>query len=751
MSTLRVEPNERIDYGDFNFAVAEAMDAAVRQESQYFLTNPLAAVRSWILSGFGMTNLSGKQLTVTLGRALLAARINGTVQYGYISAEGDVSKTIDMGPLAATTYNVYLRFEMVDGDSSSRVFWNPAGSGSEFTSTVTTRRNANWSIRVETSNPGAEWLQIGTANNVGASLVLVDQRNFYFEGSVPSTYPSGWSSDGGGVANDRNANRATYGVADLQTFTAATRQCLEDIKGRGLRRWWDRDIGGMNIGFDAAPVEDRLAVGDASFNLYHTAAGVGSTPEIAFDTGNDRLQYLRTSNEYDFQIAGVTEARIKAAGLAVANGIYVGDVTGAPTDNDIYAEGTIEAVQGLFGTGLAAGYGVYGVGSATVGTAGVYGVGNYASSSGVEGHGGVANSFGVQGFGKGTYSGVRGIGDPAYNANGIQGIGGGSGSGVEGYSAGTGIGVYGLGPSGQAGNGVRGDGQYTGSNGVIGYGNVGNSTGVRGLGKGTSAGVVGTGDPTSNAIGVFGSGSGTGAGVEGDGGATGIGGTFYGGATSGSAVEARAQGGNSWGLLALGKGVAAAVRAYADSGSNANGVQGDGGGTGSGVSGKGGDTSGAGVEGTGGLISGPGVAGFGGSPSGNGGYFKAYASGSASGVYAEGGSTNGYGLEALGHGTGYGVYATGGSSNAAGVRGVGGGTGPGVTGFSASGKGVVGSSTSSYGGTFGTSSVTKPSFRLEPQPTLADGDGLLGDIYMNANGKLYVHNGVNWVIVGTQS
>lgn len=687
MSTLRVEPNERIDYGDFNFAVAEAMDAAVRQESQYFLTNPLAAVRSWILSGFGMTNPSGKQLTVTLGRALLAARINGTVQYGYISAEGDVSKTIDMGPLAATTYNVYLRFEMVDGDSSSRVFWNPAGSGSEFTSTVTTRRNANWSIRVETSNPGAEWLQIGTANNVGASLVLVDQRNFYFEGSVPSTYPSGWSSDGGGVANDRNANRATYGVADLQTFTAATRQCLEDIKGRGLRRWWDRDIGGMNIGFDAAPVEDRLAVGDASFNLYHTAAGVGSTPEIAFDTGNDRLQYLRTSNEYDFQIAGVTEARIKAAGLSVANGIYVGDVTGAPTDNDIYAEGTIEAAQGIIGTGTGAGYGIYGNGGGA-GAGGVYG-GGYTTGPGVVGEGG---STGLGGNFLGGISGGRGIEAAA---------------------------------------------------------RAGNTDGIKGLGFGTGSGVWGDGG--SGGTGVYGTGHGASPGLYGVGGATGAGGVFYGGPTSGSGIEVAAQGGNSHGAVIYGKGTLAAVRAIADTGANANGVQGDGGGTGSGVSGKGGDTSGAGVEGTGGLISGPGVAGFGGSPSGNGGYFKAYASGSASGVYAEGGSTDGYGLEALGHGTGYGVYATGGSSNAAGVRGVGGGTGPGVTGFSASGKGVVGSSTSSYGGTFGTSSVTKPSFRLEPQPTLADGDGLLGDIYMNANGKLYVHNGANWVIVGTQS
>jgi hypothetical protein len=51
----------------------------------------------------------------------------------------------------------------------------------------------------------------------------------------------------------------------------ATGSAFERIldKGRGLRRWWERDIGGLNVGFDADPVEDRVAVGDAEYHLLH--------------------------------------------------------------------------------------------------------------------------------------------------------------------------------------------------------------------------------------------------------------------------------------------------------------------------------------------------------------------------------------------------------------------------------------------------------------------------------------------------
>ena len=295
LDLLKVESNERLDLLDFQYLINEFAANGLANAANLFLTNPNGSLRAWILKGFALSNPSGKQLTVTKGTAILAYRGEGAIKYGMITTAGDATKTIDMNALASNTYNVYIRFEFVDGPNSSRAFWNPEGTGSEFAQAISIKKLANWSLRVETSSPGAEWLQIGTANNSGVGLVIVDQRPLYFEGTVNSTYASGWSTDGGGGANDRNADRKTYGIADMQTFVAAAKQCLEDIKGRGLKRWWDRDIGGMNIGFDANPVSGTLAIGDANYFV----SLVGGNPRITFASG-DYVEYDRTANRLNF-------------------------------------------------------------------------------------------------------------------------------------------------------------------------------------------------------------------------------------------------------------------------------------------------------------------------------------------------------------------------------------------------------------------------------------------------------------------
>ncbi|MFA5028483.1 MAG: hypothetical protein WC713_11470, partial [Candidatus Methylomirabilota bacterium] len=121
-------------------------------------------------------------------------------------------------------------------------------------------------------------------------------------------YRSGWSVDGGGVFADRSVDRATYGVGDLQMFSAAVRQCLEDIKGRGLRRWWDRDIGGLNIGFDADPVEDVLAVGDANFGL---SKAILNNPRLYFEA-DTYLEFARADSWYRFALDGVIRLELEA-------------------------------------------------------------------------------------------------------------------------------------------------------------------------------------------------------------------------------------------------------------------------------------------------------------------------------------------------------------------------------------------------------------------------------------------------------
>lgn len=330
MDTLKVSANERIDLSDFSFATSAAIETASARQGDVLYCRDGATRRAWILSGFALTNPSGKTLQVAGGRALLSTRVDGAVKHGYLLTEGDATKTIDLTSLPSGTYGVFVRFDVFEQDIASRVFWNPASAGSEYVASVATRRSSNWSLRVDLGTPGAEWLQIGTANNSGGSLAIVDQRPLFFEGVVGTGYTSGWSIDGGGSANDRNSNRVAYGVQDLQTAFASMRECLRDIKGRGLRAWYARDIGGMNLGFDADPVEDRLALGDANMHLLWSA----TVPHLQWDSG-DLVEYNRSTNVWSWKIGTVEQAKLDAVGL------YATNLVTAPkhqVDANFYAE-----------------------------------------------------------------------------------------------------------------------------------------------------------------------------------------------------------------------------------------------------------------------------------------------------------------------------------------------------------------------------------------------------------------------------
>lgn len=292
---LRIEAKERVDLLDFQ-QVAGQSEADLREMQANVLTNP-AGSRAWILEGFAMDNPSAKQIRVTLGRAILAKRVAGEIQYGVLTVAGDAEKTVDLNTYSAGTYGVYVRFEEVEAEFNSRIFWNPAGDGSEYSQSIPTRYVASWGVRVESGNPGAEWLQIGEVDQ--ATMAITDMRQFFFEGAVDDTYESGWSSEGGGGSQDRNSDRAQYGVTDFQTFTAAMRQSIEDLKGRGLRRWWDKGIGGMNIGFDDDPTEDQLGIGDTDLFLglsgTDVTMGLGTDGSLEYDRAADKMTLTANS------------------------------------------------------------------------------------------------------------------------------------------------------------------------------------------------------------------------------------------------------------------------------------------------------------------------------------------------------------------------------------------------------------------------------------------------------------------------
>lgn len=296
---LKVNPNERVDISDFNHAVKDTPENNFSELGNQFLCNPGVYEKS-VLTGFEMTNPAGNQIQITRGRAILHQRIAGTIIKSLLTTSGDTSKTVDISAYPNNTYGIFIRFEAPPGSPDGRIFWNPAGTGSEYTQTIETRYVANWSVRIEVSNPGEEWLQIGTVVKPG--MAITDQRDLYFEGVVSANYPSGWSTEGGGLATDRSTDRSGYGIGDLHTFVAAIKQCVEDLKGRGLRRWFAKGIGGMNIGFDDDPVEGKLALGDSDYYLQL----VGSTlPSIVFDSGAN-YKYHRTNKQHSWNSSSAT-------------------------------------------------------------------------------------------------------------------------------------------------------------------------------------------------------------------------------------------------------------------------------------------------------------------------------------------------------------------------------------------------------------------------------------------------------------
>lgn len=88
--------------------------------------------------------------------------------------------------------------------------------------------------------------------------------------------------------------------------------------------------GGLIVGFDGTPVDDRIQIGDANFRVDFNSG----TPQVVFDTsgGSDYVQYDRTNNEFEFVIGNVDVAKLSASGLEVYTGLVVGFVATPSAD-----------------------------------------------------------------------------------------------------------------------------------------------------------------------------------------------------------------------------------------------------------------------------------------------------------------------------------------------------------------------------------------------------------------------------------
>lgn len=169
-----------------------------------------------------------------------------------------------------------------------------------------------------------------------------------------------------------------------------------------------------------------------------------------------------------------------------------------------------------------------------------------------------------------------------------------------------------------------------------------------------------------------------------------------------------------------------------------------------------GNGTGVGVRGNGGANGANGVEGFAGT-TGNGNGVRGLGRNSGAGVRGEH-ATNGAGVRGVATASLDGAGVVGEGTDAAitgflgaGVYGLNAGTGFGVAGVAtAGGTGIYGKSPAGYAAQFDSQGSTTATIRLVPQA--APTGGSAGDIYFdNSTGKLMVHNGTSFVVVGTQT
>ena len=246
MDRLNVYPNERVGIPDFEAgAGGQLVQRDQVREGRVFLlpdgrATGSAATPSRVLGGFdfeAFTPSTVSTLTINRGRGIFP-RITDDLQREFgllVGDEGPDQQIIDFSPAASSsTQAVYVRATNTLGEFENRVFWNP-GAPVEFVDSVATRKVASWQVKFQdagASPPGnGEWVKIWEVVIDGGGLVasVTDYRHFYFEGDPAGSYASEW----GDGADDRNTDRAAYGVMDNHLWAHLIRRQLTDIIGDG--------------------------------------------------------------------------------------------------------------------------------------------------------------------------------------------------------------------------------------------------------------------------------------------------------------------------------------------------------------------------------------------------------------------------------------------------------------------------------------------------------------------------------------
>ena len=309
MDLLNLSGDERLDLGDLTYALNTAPPGLVNEVTGSFLVAPGAFS---VVTGF-RPSASAAQGPVTVGDAgtanvaFLGQRIGAQVTQGVFTTQGPPTQSVSIATFPAGTYGIFVRFNRLTGATQTRKFWSKTAPGQEYAQLAETRLVATWEVRLELTAPSAEWQKIGQAvvtaagTGQGSTVVVTDQRNLYFEGAAATGYSPSW-----GVAADRAADRVAANSGNLQRQLDALRACIVDIKGRGLAKWYQPNISGMQIGsgfgLTDTPSANTLAIGDNSYSFSNTNGSL----QQSLNGASDYFFYYRPNQFWLRVVNGTT-------------------------------------------------------------------------------------------------------------------------------------------------------------------------------------------------------------------------------------------------------------------------------------------------------------------------------------------------------------------------------------------------------------------------------------------------------------
>ena len=341
-----VQVGQRVEHSDLAFGLFESQRQNIQSLMNDLMVGSDSPTKSFVLSGFG-ASAATTTITVTRGTAIVGFR-GATSEFGMLLSDGDATRTVDIASLPDTggnLYGVYIRFNFEDADYANRQFWNPlAATPVETVRSVPTRKSENWSLAVELTSPGPEWLKIYDVAKSGSSLTLTDVRPLFFDSDA--TGGALTDSDWGG-GNDRNTNRGLYGVRGLYRFVKGTQRQLQDIIGD---RWYSAvpsniiSMWAARKGMGFSPVYDSATppTGDGVTNdATNLALAINNSTESVIDLGgktykvNTQMNITRSnitirngsvelsnlsgsSDRYGFAFTGSEGADVLVTGSVVA-------------------------------------------------------------------------------------------------------------------------------------------------------------------------------------------------------------------------------------------------------------------------------------------------------------------------------------------------------------------------------------------------------------------------------------------------